>query len=100
MLAGICRFRPFFPAQLHDPPHTLIVGCAARIRASKIPLSKPAGAMALAIARSAATEIGELPGFIVVKGGRLDLPVPNAGWLTGRWKGARMQVQRRVAKPR
>jgi hypothetical protein len=36
MLAGICRFRPFFPAQLH------------------------AGAMALAIARGAATEIDEL----------------------------------------
>ncbi len=76
MLAGICRFRPFFPAQLH------------------------AGAMALAIARGAATAIDELTCFIVVKGGRLDGPVPNRRAVFRLLKGLEHAGTRRVAKPR
>jgi ketopantoate reductase len=56
--------------------------------------------MALTVARGAATEIDELTSFIVVKGRRLDVPVPNSGQLACRWRGARMQAQCRVAKPR
>jgi len=74
------------------------LGHAKRILAGQAPLSRHGGSTALDIARGVPTEIEELTGFVVRKGERLGIPVPNCRTVYRLVKGLERAAALRAAE--